>query len=507
MQTVGLALRLSVADDRSFSIDRQESACREVAGRHGWKIREDLVARDEGISASTYAPWERPELGQLLNRLDDLDVLLFWRLDRVIRSVSELHELIKRCQAKNVALVSATEPFDLSTPIGRMVATIIAVVAEMEADAIRERVKDNHAHLRRQGFVTSKAPYWCDTVESPSGRGKVMKINRARAKITLDILDRIKQGETTYSIAADLESRNVERPARVRKNKHGDAPRWTAGAVQSIAQNPALWGAVTHKGELVRGPDGLPLLRPALISRSEYDQLQQAMKPSKAGERKRWRTSGLLSGVIHCGHCGSAMYVSGQKSGGQGYYCGGRQRKVCDQGPWVSLAKLEDYILTQLLERYGSWRLVVPPNVPDMSTESTALKDVEEALQELERDRYERGLYKGEAGSQRFAEMYGRLETKREALTVEIGSANQPADAPDFILGSTVQEAWDQGDDHERRSIVRQFVDLATYRRPDEPMRHPPLTPERVNVAWTADSVEHNDTAGLITNVGALPPH
>ncbi len=67
-------------------------------------------------------------------------------------------ELVKK---NNVALISVGESLDTETAAGRMVVSMLGVVAQWERETIGERTADAMAHKRRQGaFCGSKrAPY------------------------------------------------------------------------------------------------------------------------------------------------------------------------------------------------------------------------------------------------------------------------------------------------------------------------------------------------------------
>lgn len=67
------------------------------------------------------------------------DTLLVHRLDRLSRNLSSLVRLLDQLADANVAVRSATEPFDTSTPVGRLMVAMIGVGADMERD-MRRRI-------------------------------------------------------------------------------------------------------------------------------------------------------------------------------------------------------------------------------------------------------------------------------------------------------------------------------------------------------------------------------
>lgn len=84
---------------------------------------------------------ERPAWRELeaAYRTGAVDRIVVWRLDRLGRTSSGLTALFDELRRLGVALVSVREGFDLSTPAGAMVATILASVAQHETEVRRER--------------------------------------------------------------------------------------------------------------------------------------------------------------------------------------------------------------------------------------------------------------------------------------------------------------------------------------------------------------------------------
>lgn len=67
--------------------------------------------------------------------------LVVWRLDRLGRTASGLCTLFDLCMERGVALISLRDGIDLSTPAGRMMANVLASVAQFETEVRGERVK------------------------------------------------------------------------------------------------------------------------------------------------------------------------------------------------------------------------------------------------------------------------------------------------------------------------------------------------------------------------------
>ena len=84
-------------------------------------------------------------------RRREIDVVLVWRLDRWGRSVTDLLATLQELTHLGVGFVSLTEALDLTTPMGRAMAALLAVFAEFEREILRERVRAGLAEARLHG--------------------------------------------------------------------------------------------------------------------------------------------------------------------------------------------------------------------------------------------------------------------------------------------------------------------------------------------------------------------
>src|SRR6185295_13308882 len=84
-------------------------------------------------------------------RARKFDVIVVARFDRFARSVSHLLRALEEFCHLGVDFVSLSESIDTSTPVGRMIFTVLGAVAELERNLIHERVAMGMARARRQG--------------------------------------------------------------------------------------------------------------------------------------------------------------------------------------------------------------------------------------------------------------------------------------------------------------------------------------------------------------------
>jgi len=74
-----------------------------------------------------------------------------WRLDRLGRTASGLTSLFDELQQRRVNLVSIRDGLDLSTTAGRLIANVLAAVAQYETEVRGERVSAGQAVARAKG--------------------------------------------------------------------------------------------------------------------------------------------------------------------------------------------------------------------------------------------------------------------------------------------------------------------------------------------------------------------
>jgi DNA invertase Pin-like site-specific DNA recombinase len=150
MQTrlkIALYARVSTSD-KGQDPHMQLRELREYCARRGWEIAGEYV--DSGVSGSKDS---RPELNKLMadaNRRNFYAVVV-WKFDRFARSVSHLLRALETFQSLGVDFVSLTEGIDTSTPVGKLVFTILGAVAEMERALICERIRAGVRNARSKG--------------------------------------------------------------------------------------------------------------------------------------------------------------------------------------------------------------------------------------------------------------------------------------------------------------------------------------------------------------------
>ena len=105
---------------------------------------------ESGVSGSKDL---RPELNRLMNDVHKrkVDAVLVWRFDRFARSTKHLLSALEDFRSRGIQFISYQENIDTGSPLGQALFTIIAAVAQLERDIIRERVQAGVRNARAAG--------------------------------------------------------------------------------------------------------------------------------------------------------------------------------------------------------------------------------------------------------------------------------------------------------------------------------------------------------------------
>ena len=100
----------------------------------------------------------RPRLADAIRFARKGDALMVTRLDRLARSVVDLHSIARELQAKGADLIVTEQNIDTTTPTGRLMFNMLGSIAEFETDLRRERQMEGIAKAKAEGKYQGRPP-------------------------------------------------------------------------------------------------------------------------------------------------------------------------------------------------------------------------------------------------------------------------------------------------------------------------------------------------------------
>lgn len=121
---------------------------RQWCEREGWgKVRE-YVDRGESGTKDSRPAWDKLREAVATG---NVDALVVTELSRIGRSVLGVVLALDAFYRRGCRVVLLRQGLDYATPVGRMVATMLAAVAQLERDQIAERVQAGVRRARAEG--------------------------------------------------------------------------------------------------------------------------------------------------------------------------------------------------------------------------------------------------------------------------------------------------------------------------------------------------------------------
>ncbi|MGW0455865.1 recombinase family protein [Gordonia sputi] len=149
MASDGILVGYARCSTRGQDLKAQRSALR-AAG-----VPDDRIYTDAGYTGRNT---DRPGLGQALAAVRDGDTLVVTKLDRLGRSILDLHRIADDLTDKGVKLSWGGTTYNPKDPAGKLFFNMLAAFAEFESDLIRARTMEGMAEARKAGRLPGKQP-------------------------------------------------------------------------------------------------------------------------------------------------------------------------------------------------------------------------------------------------------------------------------------------------------------------------------------------------------------
>lgn len=437
MITAAIYVRISSdVTGEGLGVARQEADCRALAEARGWAVGE--VYRDNDTSA--YSGKVRPEYERMLADIEagNVRAVVAWHGDRLHRSPRELERFIDLAERTNLRVETVKAgTVDLSTASGRAVARTLGAWARFESehksDRIRRKLAENAAAGKPHG---GHRPYGWEP-----GR---MTIRESEAAVLRESAARILAGEPIRAIFRDFNERGLH-------NASGTP--WTHPTFRKVIVNPRHAGLLYANGQEIG-----PAAWPAIIDPETWRAVVRVLtNPERVTTPGRGGRLHLLSGIAHCGVCGSPLRV-GTSKGTEAYrcmvnYCTSRRRDY-----------FEEYVSEVVIGRLSR------PDAAALLVADEDGGDRERAAQEAERVRH-----RLDEAALAFA---GGLITARQLATIteqlrpELADLEAQAAPPpdrarvlgDLVGAPDVRKAWETLSPDKQRAVIRLLMTITVQR-------------------------------------------
>jgi site-specific DNA recombinase len=345
-------------------VERQEKECRALAERRGWTVAGVYVDND----LSAWSGKRRPEYERMLADVEASRVraVVAWHLDRLTRSPKELERFFEVCYAAGVRqFATVSGDIDLSSRDGQLQARILGAVAKKSSDDASARIRaafDAKAARGeyKRGGVRPFGYEWSDE----SGR---LEIREDEAALLREAAERIIAGESRRSITRDWHERGI---------RTSEGRPWSITRLGELVASPRIVGKRVHRGEIV-GDGNWPTILDARTQRRVVQQMRRQPAGHKPGRQRH-----LLTGLVHCGECGSRLQAKARKDrAGRGfrtYRCSNDSAASCG-GCSVLAEPLEQLIM------WTAW-MQVAPDPGSVFKDAIAAGDVEDPAAQRLRD-------------------------------------------------------------------------------------------------------------------------
>ncbi len=324
------AIYLRISQDRHMTGDairRQQDDNLYTCSYNGWEV----VATYTDQSRSAFSGAERPEFDRMVRdfRAGKFDVIVAWKLDRLVRRVGTLTDMVREVQGERPedGLRICTGDcglLDLTRPDGRYLATLFANNAELESARKGERERRANLQHALEGNPR-RASQRC------YGYTREREVVEDEAALVRACYKAYTSGHAMNAILRALngDESSVAYPSLKTALAGLEAPQtWTRTRLKYMLINPKYAGFVAYVSEpaspgakrkqrarivadhVLRDENGAPVHGnwEPIIDEATWFKAAELAKARSHGEQPNWRKH-IGSGIYRCGVCGKPLYV------------------------------------------------------------------------------------------------------------------------------------------------------------------------------------------------------
>lgn len=374
---IAIYTRVSTTEQavEGYSVDEQFRLLREFCEQgkqQGYEFYEHYS--DRGISGKDIK--HRPALQKLLNDADEgkFDMVISWKINRISRRLSDVLKIVDVFEKNNITYKSYSEPFDTTTPAGKMNFQMMAMIGEFERGTIAQNVKMGM-------MVMAKSGNWCggqvlgyDLVpieEQATGKRRKTKltINQHESEAVRMIFAEYAEGNGYKAIVSKINKLGY-------KTKRGNA--FAVGGIKDILTNPVYIGKIRYnvrqnwsekrRRDINPNPVLVDGIHDPIIDLETWDTVQTILSSKQGKPARIYDAEFPLTGILKCPMCGKGMTISrvtkkradGTKRVLNYYACGAWKNKgtaVCKSN-MIRIEKVHEHVFGKLSDLFTNEKMV-----------------------------------------------------------------------------------------------------------------------------------------------------
>lgn len=113
---------------------------------------------------------DRPQLAAMIDHLREGDTVVVCKLDRIARSTKHLLEILDTLESRKVSFKALNINLDTSTPIGKLMLSMLAAIGQFEREMMLERQREGIRIAKDAGAYKGRKP----TAKAQAGKVMVL---------------------------------------------------------------------------------------------------------------------------------------------------------------------------------------------------------------------------------------------------------------------------------------------------------------------------------------------
>lgn len=175
----------------------------------------------------------RPQLLSMIDFIREGDVVYVESFSRLARSTEDLLNIVKSIQEKGATIISLKEKFDLSTPTGKLMLTMMGAISTFEREVMLERQREGIAIAKAEGKYKGRRKIEI-TPEFVEAYKKYMN----RELTVTDAIKElgIKSRTTWYKLVEEYKAQQEHQVEQVEEEKKQDLEEWIVPAMTKLTK-------------------------------------------------------------------------------------------------------------------------------------------------------------------------------------------------------------------------------------------------------------------------------